>query len=321
MYETKKLCSPTYFDFYPKYFPQRSFTRNITDCSRAFTKNNISRISTIYHFIAGTKGKKVTIGTMFLASSVGAFSLSSNLSFIYEDIASKKILSGSVGVYAFFTTLYFSYHMCQSLLCAILSYFQTEEKPIEPLTEFPFVTVQIPTRNEPFEIVRDLSIASALKLNYPVGQLQIQVVDNSDRGRYSELENYCIEKGIQFIHRDGKEGAKARNLNIGLDKAAGDFILLVDCDSTFAPDDLLKIMPRFKDPKLGYVQCFLYTNNKSDNLYTKIRATIRDAYGKYLQPQRLSFSFKGCYGHNLVIRKKALEEIGGWGETLVAEDY
>jgi cellulose synthase (UDP-forming) len=176
--------------------------------------------------------------------------------------------------------------------------------------ELPKVTVQIPTRHEPAAVTRR-AIESALALHYPRERLEIQVIDNSDRKEaYQEIEVYAAQAGIIFIHRDGTEGYKARNLNIGMTQSTGEFFLVLDADSTVEPDALLKGLAHFReDSKLGFTQFRMTTGNESLNLY---------AYQR-IQHALSVQGFARFDGHNGLIRRQAMEDIGGWPE-LVSED-
>jgi len=184
----------------------------------------------------------------------------------------------------------------------------------------PSVTVQVAIRHEPFPLLKR-TIDNLLALNYPRALLEIQIIDNSDTAdAYREVKAYCDLQGVSFIHRDGTEGYKARNLNIGLNHARGDFLLILDADSMVEPETLLKMLPYFQaDPKLAYIQLRAHAANESLNLLTRtlalgIRATqkVHDLLDRY--------GFARFDGRNGIIRRQALLDIGNWPE-MVSEDF
>jgi cellulose synthase/poly-beta-1,6-N-acetylglucosamine synthase-like glycosyltransferase len=188
------------------------------------------------------------------------------------------------------------------------------------------VTVQIALRNEEIEVVATYAVESAFALNYPAERLEIQVIDNSDRPeQYLPIKRYveamdCRKRGsrrpsVSFIHRDGTEGFKGRNLNIGLARARGSFFLLLDADSTVAPDTLLAVLPYFRDPKLAYAQLELHAVNEDTNVITRAAAML--ARSRSLQWQvRDSQGFVGLDGHNAIVRREAIQIVNGWSEDL-----
>ncbi|MDR2430760.1 MAG: hypothetical protein LBD99_00660, partial [Candidatus Margulisbacteria bacterium] len=95
-------------------------------------------------------------------------------------------------------TTWFSLMLVNSLSALFIRH-KAEQAAELSAEELPNVTVQIPCRNEPFEIMKNNSIQSALALDYPREKLTIQVIDNSEEGRYTELQEYCAANGIEFL--------------------------------------------------------------------------------------------------------------------------
>ncbi|MDR1998177.1 MAG: glycosyltransferase [Candidatus Margulisbacteria bacterium] len=209
-------------------------------------------------------------------------------------------------------------------------FFGTTEKikpRLEP-AELPQVTIQIPCRNEPLEVVKNNSLKSALELNYPREKLTIQLMDNSDPGKYEELADYCREQGVKFIHREGRDGGKARNLNIGLGllpinnqyyEPQSDLYFLVDSDITFEPDTLQKLLPEFKaNPRLPFVVC--EAEPGGGNLFTNAIAAT-DMPKLYGNTHAEKYGFTNSTGFGLFYNRHALNEINGWPEDSVSEDW
>jgi hypothetical protein len=89
-------------------------------------------------------------------------------------------------------------------------------------SDLPTVAVQIPTRNEPFDIVKK-TILSALAIDYPVGRLHIQILDDSDEGNgeYLRLKEFYDndpaisrmkalhgDHSVAFVHRGVNKGIR-----------------------------------------------------------------------------------------------------------------
>lgn len=198
--------------------------------------------------------------------------------------------------------------------------------PAEPETailsandaHLPYVTVQIPLRNEDIHVAK-LSIDSAFSLTYPRDRLQVLVMDNSDPGHsFDEIRQYVEARGGVFGHRAGVEGFKARNLNLLLPDTRGEFLLILDADSTVPSDILLRTLPLFEDPLLGYVQFRIDTLNEETNLITRVGAMAARTKTR-LSRLRNHQGFVIFEGHNGMIRRRALEVVGGWSEE-VSED-
>ena len=203
-----------------------------------------------------------------------------------------------------------------------------QDECVKCRTKCPFVTVQIPCYNEPFHVVKE-AIDSCIALEYPKEKLEIQVLDDSTPVFEEELNEeslrglrkYCKEKGLSYIRREGHKGFKAGNLNVGLKYAKGELLLVLDADSYVPPDILKKIVPAFcKDPSLGYVQGLTRTSNYSESVVARLMDLAGRGYWEGYLPVHSSYGFIAFNGHNGVIRRSALDEIGGWNEQSITED-
>ncbi len=195
--------------------------------------------------------------------------------------------------------------------------------------DLPPVTVQIPLRNEPLAVAR-VAIDAAFDLDYPTDRLEIQVIDNSDTPeQFAPIQKYLETKiheanqsrkapEVTFLHREGTQGFKAGNLNLGRMQAKGEFFLILDADSTVRPQTLLEALPCFDDPKIGFVQLRIDPTNQDENIITRAAAvTIR---ARYLTMQvRDAQGLVQFDGHNGLFRAAALEAVNGWAED-VSED-
>jgi cellulose synthase/poly-beta-1,6-N-acetylglucosamine synthase-like glycosyltransferase len=202
---------------------------------------------------------------------------------------------------------------------------QDAAPPMVDTKLLPSLTIQIPVRNEPFETVKTRSLASALanRENYPQGRLKIQVVDNSDSGKYTELETYCMQQGIQFIHRDGIRGGKSHNLNLGLEKTDTTHVFVIDADIRLEDDALSKVMGEFVDnPDLSFVVIEAVTKNfeGEKHLFAKSLEKLRNQNSFMVQTMD-DYGLAPLAGYSAAINISHLRNAGGWSETHVGEDW
>jgi cellulose synthase/poly-beta-1,6-N-acetylglucosamine synthase-like glycosyltransferase len=204
--------------------------------------------------------------------------------------------------------------------------------------KLPSVAVLIPSCNEPFAVAK-MTFDSAIELIYTAGKKEIVVVDNSDIdfGEYELWKNYVesFSHGgklakhdikVSFIHRDGREGFKPRNLDIALKTVSSEYIMYLDVDSTLKADTLLRVVPQLLiDKRLAFVQLYTVPTN------TLVSSTLAFAQGikSYTQRIFLVMSSHGghglFYGHNAIWRTSAVRAIGEClelynGEVVVTED-
>jgi len=192
-----------------------------------------------------------------------------------------------------------------------------------PYENLPFVTVQIPIRNERLDVLK-ISLDSALDLNYPKDKLEIQLIDNSDVNfmDYGRIKDYAESKGVIFIHRDGIEGLKAGNLNIGMKSAKGDYFLILDADSVVTPDSLLDALPEFfLNDKLGFAVFDFGIINSDANNFTKGLTYSESLNQVVLEPVRDRFGVVQFHGSNGIWKRETLEKIGGWNQNTFSEDF
>lgn len=197
-------------------------------------------------------------------------------------------------------------------------------KNLQPLKEFPFVTVQLPIYNEKYVVTRLLDAVS--HLDYPIEKLEIQILDDST----DETTEIILKKiealrskklDIQLIHRENRNGFKAGALAAGCQIAKGEFIAIFDSDFIPASDFLLKTIPLFGDQKIGVVQTRWAHVNEDYSLLTRLQAFGLNAHFSVEQSARsASGSFINFNGTCGVWRKATIIDAGGWSADTLTED-
>ncbi len=205
-------------------------------------------------------------------------------------------------------------------------------RPIEPwrgeLRGFADVTLQLPLCNE--QAVAERVMRAAAALDWPRDRLQIQVLDDSQDETVAIVDRVAQELGaqgvpIEVLRRGERTGYKAGNLQHGLERARGDYIVVLDADSEPSADFLRRVMaPLLADERLGFVQARWSFRNEKAGLLERVQALILDGLMVIEQPRRQALGqplqFNGTAG---VWRRSALEAAGGWlgqGPVSVTED-
>src|ERR1700674_3567700 len=197
----------------------------------------------------------------------------------------------------------------------------TAGPPLDPL---PVVTIQLPLYNEMY--VADRLIAAVCLIDYPRELLEIQVLDDSTDETRSIADlavRRLAEQGfdIKYFHRANRIGYKAGALEAGLKVARGEFIAIFDADFIPTTDFLTRLMPHFREPKVGMVQARWGHINQDYSLLTKIQAILLDGHfilehGGRNRGGRF-FNFNGTAG---VWRRTAIDDAGGWQHDTLTED-
>jgi cellulose synthase/poly-beta-1,6-N-acetylglucosamine synthase-like glycosyltransferase len=185
----------------------------------------------------------------------------------------------------------------------------------------PFVSVHVPTHNEPPELVLE-TLAALRRLDYPA--YEVLVLDNNtdDPGLWHPVARYCEEVGFRFVHLENWPGFKAGALNHGLELCdpRSEIVAVVDADFVVEPDFLQKSVGGFHDPNVGIVQTAQKFRADASNGYLRnLELTYRtfDEISMPSRNERNGIIFAGTMG---LIRRQALVESGGWGEWCVTED-
>lgn len=190
--------------------------------------------------------------------------------------------------------------------------------------ELPRLTVQLPIYNE--RTVAARLIRSAGALEYPVGRLEIQILDDSNddtRAIVDEEARRLTERGIDVhvLRRADRRGFKAGALDFGLGSAKGELICIFDADFTPDSDFLLRLVSRFDDPSIGMVQARWGHKNRGDSRLTRAESTLLDGHfvieHKVRHDSGAFFNFNGTAG---IWRREAIDTAGGWQHDTLTED-
>jgi cellulose synthase (UDP-forming) len=187
-----------------------------------------------------------------------------------------------------------------------------------PAEELPSVDLLIPTYNEDFEVLRRTLVA-AKSIDYP--RLTVFVLDD---GKRDWLRSYCEEHDIRYVRRTSNEHGKAGNLNHGLQFATSDLVAVLDADFVALPNFLYRTAGFFADPRIGVVQTPQHFFNAdpiqhnlklSDAWVDEQRFPFEDVL-----PSRDAWDCAYCCGSCAVLRRSAIDEIGGFPTESVTED-
>ena len=194
---------------------------------------------------------------------------------------------------------------------------------LENRVHVPSVSILIPAFNE--EMVVGRLLQRMCELTYPADRLQILVVDDASTDGTGEIaEEFSRLHGqIEVLHRSEAEGrrGKASALNAGLNIVKGEIVLCFDADYYPQRDIVEQLSKVFEDPRVGAVQGRVTVLNEPENIVTRLVALER--IGGYRIDQqardrlRLIPQFGGTVGG---FRTDLLKSLGGWDESMLAED-
>jgi len=198
------------------------------------------------------------------------------------------------------------------------------QRPPARFDQLPPVTIQLPLYNERYVVER--LIEETVKMEYPKQLLQIQVLDDStdDTAPFAEalVERYrALGYPIEYHHRANREGYKAGALQEGLKTATGEFVAVFDADFCPPPEFLAETIHFFSDPQVGVLQTRWSYFNREYSFLTRVEAMLLDGHFILEHGARSRagyfFNFNGTAG---ILRKKMIEDAGGWQHDTLTED-
>jgi len=196
----------------------------------------------------------------------------------------------------------------------------TEEQPMP--VHFPSVDVLIPAHNEEEVIFETLD--SMASLEYP-GKLEIYLLNDNSQDRTGEYADYwaSIFKNIHHIKvPPGEPKGKARVLNYGLTVSDGEVIAVYDADNHPEKNSVKLLVAKMLE-NIKYAGAIGYY--KSYNMHKNILTTMIGLeiflFQLLMQLGRWKLMKLGTFpGTNMVVKRKILEDVGGWDPYALAED-
>ncbi|MEM7132354.1 MAG: cellulose synthase catalytic subunit [Chloroflexota bacterium] len=181
-----------------------------------------------------------------------------------------------------------------------------------PQNDSPTVDVLIPVLNESFEMVETCLLA----VKKMEGEYTIWLLDD---GEDSKLRKLAQDLQIGYLTRQGVDDAKAGNMNAALPRIHGEIVAIFDIDHVPVPNYLTKTIGYFADNRVGFVQVMpTFSNDDESWLAQAAIDTSLDFYN----PTSKGMDGLNCVtkmGSNCLIRRRTLDEIGGY-QVGLAED-
>jgi len=226
-------------------------------------------------------------------------------------------------IFAAVLTCAYLWEICDALGT---EYWRRRITPATPLSmpdsELPMVSLHVPAHNEPPDMVID-TLRSLLRLDYPRYEI-ILIDDNTDdESLWRPVEAWCGRHGVKFAHLDNWPGYKSGALNYALRQLTSpdaEIIGVVDSDYQIEPGFLRRCAPAFADPWIGFIQAPQdYRDWRQARYYRRLYYSYKYFFA-VSQPSRNEHDgaiFAGTMG---LIRRVALDELGGWDEWCITED-
>lgn len=203
----------------------------------------------------------------------------------------------------------------------LLHIFMTWKLTVRPPVPAPAglsVDLLIPTYNEPVDIVRRTLLA-ARNLQYPC---TIWLLDDGNR---AEMAALASELDVRYLARTDNKHAKAGNLNNALLHCRGEFVAIFDADHAPRRDFLDRTLGYFMPPEVAFVQTpqdFFnidsYQHRHAGN--SRHVWTEQSLFFRVIQRGKDRWNSAFFCGSCAVLRRSALDQVGGFATATVTED-
>ena len=243
------------------------------------------------------------------------------------------IIIFGLGIFIYIFQSYFNTIWGLAFLCALMAVYlmfsslayQYKKRKLQKYPQVinedykPFVTVMIPAHDE--ETVITSTVENILSMDYE--KFEVIVIDDRSTDNTAnvirELEKKYDKVKTLIRDKDAFPG-KSAVLNDAMEFAKGEAILVFDADATVDKDFLKKLVPQLEPKDVGAVQARKVIRNKDFNWLTKCQS---NEYSIDVHCQLSRDSVKGAVelrGNGELIKREALEDIGGWNNYTITDD-
>jgi len=206
----------------------------------------------------------------------------------------------------------------RTIAVTVLALLQQRRAAVSPKTNFsPSLGVLIAAYNEEKVIAKTLQ--SVLTTTYP-GDISVWVVDDgSSDNTAGVVETFSSKDHRVHLIQQSNRG-KALALRKGLESVTSDIVVMLDADTQFQPDTLLRLVQPFQNEKVAAVS----GHAKVGNLRKFIARCQSLEYICGFNLDRQAYHYLNCItvvpGAISAIRKSAVLQAGGISTDTLAED-
>jgi len=178
------------------------------------------------------------------------------------------------------------------------------------------VDVLVPRYDEPVDVV-ELTITAAAGLRG--ADVRVWLLDDGDDDVMADLAQ---RHGVGYLRRPVHDHAKAGNVNSALSQIDAEFVAIVDCDHVVHPDFLEATLGHFdEDERLAFVQTPQYYANGDQPGVPRAAWGQQTLFFGAIARGKDGLGAMFCCGTNVVFRRAALDDVGGFPTHSITEDF
>ncbi len=184
----------------------------------------------------------------------------------------------------------------------------------------PPVAILVAARHEPRHIL-EKTFSAINRIEY--GRKSVYFLDDSSEDKYKrEAEEIAREFGLKLFRRQARHGAKAGIVNDCLKTIQDKYVVVFDADQCPVSGFLEQLVPFLEaDEDLSLVQTPQFYTNIGDSRIGRASSFQQSVFYEYICEGKSYAGAMICCGTNTVVRRAALDDVGGFDEQTVTEDF
>jgi exo-beta-1,3-glucanase (GH17 family)/cellulose synthase/poly-beta-1,6-N-acetylglucosamine synthase-like glycosyltransferase len=195
--------------------------------------------------------------------------------------------------------------------------------PLVPEPFAPMVSIHVPAYCEQPDMLK-ATLDAVARLEYPNFECVLVINNTPDPALWRPVEEHCAALGerFKFVRVENLSGFKAGALRVALAHTHSDaeVIATIDADYVVEPDWLKHLVPLFADSRVGFVQS---PQDHRDGARSPMHRAMNAEYAGFFDigmVQRNEFNAIVMHGTMCLMRRAALESVGGWSSDTIVED-
>jgi cellulose synthase/poly-beta-1,6-N-acetylglucosamine synthase-like glycosyltransferase/exo-beta-1,3-glucanase (GH17 family) len=196
-----------------------------------------------------------------------------------------------------------------------------EPKPLS--ADPPLVSIHIPAYREPPQMLRE-TLDGVAALDYPNVEVVVVINNTPEEYYWKPIEELCRQLGprFKFLNIANLSGFKAGALNKALKHTAPEaqIIAVIDADYVVHKNWLKDLVPYFQDAKVGLIQA---PQDHRDGDRSLLKAVMNSEYAGFFDIGMIQRNEDDAiiqHGTLCLVRRSALERVGGWSTDTIVED-
>lgn len=240
---------------------------------------------------------------------------------IFVAYAQYDVLEKTLGVLFLLSEAFVLFHALGYFLNVLHTKEHPDKSPSIRLTDGPEVAVLIPARHEPRDVLA-ATIDACYNLEYK--NKKIFLLDDSTKQEYKDQAlELAKEYNLELFSRNERHGAKAGLINDALESSVtSKYVAIFDADQNPMPHFLSSLVSFLEnDEKLAFVQTPQFYTNTDHNHVARVANMQQAVFFEYICDGKESWQSMMCCGTNVLLRRDAIVDVGGFDESTITEDF